>query len=138
MRKSRRAGLLASVCSAGALAAFLVASAPASAETLADAIALAYQTNPTLQAQRAQLRATDENYVQARAGLRPTAKVTADYNYQNSESLVQNDPVTGKQVVGPEARSTDATLSITQTLYSGGALGAGSGETESAALGGLL
>lgn len=125
MRKSRRAGLLASVCSAGALAAFLVASAPASAETLADAIALAYQTNPTLQAQRAQLRATDENYVQARAGLRPTAKVTADYNYQNSESLVQNDPVTGKQVVGPEARSTDATLSITQTLYSGGALGAG-------------
>src|SRR5215212_8477283 len=41
-------------------------------ETLADAIALAYDTNPTLQAQRATQRALDETYVQARSGWRPT------------------------------------------------------------------
>ena len=43
-------------------------SAPVQAETLADALALAYQNNPTLQAQRATQRALDESYVQARAG----------------------------------------------------------------------
>src|SRR5665213_1020903 len=42
------------------------------AETLGDAIALAYQSNPTLQAQRATQRALDETYVQARAGYEPT------------------------------------------------------------------
>jgi outer membrane protein len=39
----------------------------ARADSLIDAIVLAYQSNPTLQQQRAQLRATDETYVQARA-----------------------------------------------------------------------
>jgi len=67
MLNTRKARLLAAVCSAG----LLVAGA-AHAETLADAIALAYQTNPTLQEQRANQRALDETYVQARTGLRPT------------------------------------------------------------------
>ena len=40
----------------------------AAAETLYDAIALAYQTNPSLRAQRATLRGADEGVVQARAG----------------------------------------------------------------------
>lgn len=126
MRKCRRAGLLAAVCSAGLLAGIVGAAAPsaASAETLADAIALAYQTNPTLQAQRAQQRALDESYVQARAGLRPNASVAADYNYQNSDSLVTVDPSTGR-LSGPEVRSTDATLSISQPLYTGGRVGSG-------------
>ena len=43
--------------------------APAWAETLKDAIALAYQTNPNLLAQRASQRALDETVVQARSGL---------------------------------------------------------------------
>ena len=47
----------------------------ASAETLADAIALAYQSNPTLLVQRAQQRVLDETYVQARAGWRPSISV---------------------------------------------------------------
>ena len=64
---------------AGVLTAALVAglAGAASAESLSDAISLAYQTNPTLQAQRANLRATDETYVQARAGYRPTANIQA-------------------------------------------------------------
>lgn len=44
----------------------------ASAETLADALASAYANNPTLNAQRASLRATDEGVPQALSGYRPT------------------------------------------------------------------
>ena len=64
---------------AGALAVLLAGAAAgaASAESLADALTLAYQTNPTLQAQRASQRSTDETYVQARAGFRPTANIQA-------------------------------------------------------------
>jgi outer membrane protein len=69
MSKSQSGHLLAAACTA-AIASGLAAQARA--ETLADAIALAYQTNPTLQAQRATQRALDESYVQARSGWRPT------------------------------------------------------------------
>ena len=68
MSKTLRGRLLAAIFCAGAAAAY---SAPASAETLADAIALAYDTNPNLQAQRSTQRALDESYVQARTGFRP-------------------------------------------------------------------
>src|SRR6185369_15311966 len=63
-----RGRLLAAIFSTGLAGAF---AAPACAETLADAIALAYDSNPTLQAQRTTQRALDENYVQARSGWRP-------------------------------------------------------------------
>ncbi len=46
--------------------------ASASAETLAETLAKAYQTNPDLAAQRANLRATDESQPQAVAQRRPT------------------------------------------------------------------
>ena len=69
MSMSLRGPLLAAIFSTG-LAGVLAT--PARAETLADAIALAYDSNPTLQAQRATQRALDENYVQARTGWRPT------------------------------------------------------------------
>lgn len=49
---------------------------PANAQTLNEALAAAYGTNPTLRAQRAQLRATDEGLPEARAGYRPI--VTAE------------------------------------------------------------
>jgi outer membrane protein len=68
MSKSFRGRLLAAIFCAGAAAAY---AAPVNAETLADAIALAYDSNPNLQAQRAAQRALDETYVQARSGFRP-------------------------------------------------------------------
>ena len=48
----------------------------AHAESLADAITAAYQSNPNIQAQRAAMRALDENYTQARAayGLQGSAQ----------------------------------------------------------------
>jgi outer membrane protein len=55
-----------------ALAAGLVGAASARATTLTDALVAAYQGNPTLTGQRAQLRATDEQTAIVRAQGRPT------------------------------------------------------------------
>jgi outer membrane protein len=84
----------------------------AHAESLADAIALAYQTNPTLQAQRATQRALDESYVQARTGLRPTASISASVttSYTDPESFFSPNM----------NNSSNATLSISQPIYTGG------------------
>ena len=46
-------------------------------ESLADALASAYADNPSLNAQRASLRATDENVPQALSGYRPTVSAGA-------------------------------------------------------------
>ena len=97
---------------AGAAAALLGCVAgltAARADTLADAIALAYQTNPTLQSQRAQLRALDESYVQAHAGIRPQANIQAQVAHQNGPSTF-NVGVT----------SDSASLNVSQALYTGG------------------
>ena len=57
--------------------------ATASADTLEWALVQAYQNNPSLNAQRAALRAVDENVPQALSGYRPRFSVTAagGYNY---------------------------------------------------------
>jgi outer membrane protein len=55
----------------------------ATADTLEWALVQAYQNNPSLNAQRAALRAADENVPQALSGYRPKLSVTAagGYNY---------------------------------------------------------
>jgi outer membrane protein len=60
------------------------------ADTLEWALVQAYQNNPSLNAQRASLRATDENVPQALSGYRPKLSITATggYNYQNASSIV--------------------------------------------------
>ena len=45
--------------------------------TLADALGLAYESNPQLTGERAHLRSTDENVPAALAGWRPTIAITA-------------------------------------------------------------
>lgn len=99
---------------AAAASALLTAAAaqPAAAEDLRDAIILAYQTNPTLLAQRSQQRATDESYVQSRAGLRPQVDISAGVGYVRSWP----EPVFGSD----ESNSTSATISLNQPLYTGG------------------
>jgi len=109
MSKSRRAGLLAAVCSLGLLAGLV---APAQAETLADAITLAYQTNPTLQGQRASQRALDESVVQARTGLRPSLSLAGDASWSERE---------GADTVA----SSTGGLSLSQPIYAGGRVASG-------------
>jgi len=77
-----------------AVAAVGLASRPAAADTLEWALVQAYQNNPSLNAQRAALRATDENVPQALSGYRPKLSVTANggAEYQKSASQI---PVAG-------------------------------------------
>ncbi|MFC4174779.1 TolC family outer membrane protein [Microvirga sp. GCM10011540] len=59
--------------------AFVLAGASgASAETLESALARAYGYNPTLNSQRANVRATDENVARAKSGYRPQVNASAD------------------------------------------------------------
>jgi len=87
----------------------------AGAETLQDALTLAYDSNPSLQQQRAQLRALDETYVQALSGYRPTLGVSATAYYD------RYSPGSGTSVT---SRTAQATLSATQPLYTGGRVSA--------------
>lgn len=65
---------------------------PASAETLEQALSDAYLINPVLNAERARLRATDEQVALAKSGLRPFVSGSADWAYvnQNSDQASQN------------------------------------------------
>jgi outer membrane protein len=101
--------------SLAALIAACAASTGARAETLADAIALAYQSNPTLQAQRAQLRALDETYVQARAGYGPTAsaQVVGSYSKAPQSSLFGG-------VSQVEGNTGSVGVGVSQPVYTGG------------------
>ncbi|MBN8972673.1 MAG: TolC family outer membrane protein, partial [Rhizobiales bacterium] len=90
---------------------------PVLAETIEAALVRAYQTNPQLNAQRAQVRATDENVPQALSGYRPKVAVTASAGYQYTDATVSSGGVnahgTGAQV--PRAVG----ITATQTLYNG-------------------
>src|ERR1051325_1360680 len=64
------------------VAAFLaMAARPASGQTLTEALAYAYQNNPQLLAQRASLRASDEEVPIALSGWRPTVTVTSQTGF---------------------------------------------------------
>ncbi len=69
--------------------AFLVVSVfdrPASAETLEEALADAYLINPVLNAERARLRAIDEQVALAKSGLRPFIFGSADTAFLNTNT----------------------------------------------------
>lgn len=63
-----------------------VAAAPLSAETLKEAMRSAYRYNPQLDAERARLRATDEEVPQAQSGYRPTLRGSFDVGRQSIET----------------------------------------------------
>jgi outer membrane protein len=59
---------------------------PAVAETLAAALERAYRVNPKLEAERARLRATDEEIARANSGYRPTIGAAADVGRSRNET----------------------------------------------------
>lgn len=89
------------------------ASAPATAETLQQALLKAYQSNPTLTGARAGQRATDENVPIQKAAGRPNA----DINGQYQEVLVQPT----NSFLAPK-RSASGTATLSVPIYSGGAV----------------
>ena len=109
------AGLLTFATSLG------LGSLAAHADTLEWALVQAYQNNPSLNAQRASLRATDENVPQALSGYRPKLSLTATggYNYQNATSVF---PLGGALVTSPFAQnfySRTIGANGTYTLFNG-------------------
>jgi outer membrane protein len=73
-----------------AAAVLLLAStgvAPVLADTIDAALVRAYQNNPQLNAQRAQVRFTDENVPQALSGYRPRVAITASAGTQYTDTL---------------------------------------------------
>jgi len=105
--------------------------------TLAEALGIAYETNPQLTGERAHLRSTDENVPTALAGWRPTIAVTGFYGYGAGKyvesqqeanpnyidhQLTPNVPATINvplTIKNNRVQSTE-TATVTEYLYRGG------------------
>jgi outer membrane protein len=95
---------------------------PALADTIEAALVRSYQNNPQLNAQRAQVRFTDENVPQALSGYRPKVAITASAGYQYTDTNVTSggapNQLLRSEIHGANApRSVGATVS--QTLFNG-------------------
>ncbi len=120
----------------GWLCLFAVAAGPAMAQprTLQDALAQAYSNNPTLQASRAQLRATDEGVPQALAGWRPQVVLSAGVGY------AVGDFRTVSAFNGPTHTRNNRDIftdqaALTQPIYKGGATRAGTNQADNRVFG---
>jgi outer membrane protein len=95
---------------AGSLSAALLMVSPASAATLVDVLAWAYSSNPQLNAQRAELRATDEGVPQAKSGYRPSI-------FANGQASVEH---VDNEFLGSDTRyPRSVNLTIEQPIFLG-------------------
>jgi outer membrane protein len=95
---------------------------PALADTIEAALVRAYQNNPQLNAQRAQVRSIDENVPQALSGYRPRVAVTASagYQYTDTNTTAGGSPtaIVRTEIHGANAPRS-AGLTVSQTLFNG-------------------
>jgi outer membrane protein len=127
------AGVRWTVCTA-AIAAVLGMPRAAGAETLDSALAQAYRNNPTLNAQRAALRATDEGVPQQLAGYRPRVTFQMDSGYQGyqSHTLSGGQFTTTQSAISPRGGN----VGLVQTVYNGQRTGNLTRQAEAAVLAG--
>jgi outer membrane protein len=120
---ARPARTIAAFAAALCLAAF-VGNAPATAQTLTEALSYSYNNNPQLLAQRALLRATDEQVPQALSGWRPTVNFTGEAGTNRSGFAEPNAvECTGKQpgqTCLSSYQTRELNLAITEQVYNGG------------------
>ncbi|MBE7637095.1 TolC family outer membrane protein [Sneathiella sp. P13V-1] len=113
------------ILSVTSILAVLLPVTAAHAETLKEALALTYNSNPTLSAQRANVRSVDEGVAQALSGWRPTVTVVGEagteYN-KNASTAGSNSART--------YNPSSLALSVTQPLYTGGQTEAGTKAAE--------
>src|SRR5437763_14283922 len=110
----------------GAAAAVLLMTSmgptPVLANTIEAALVRAYQNNPQLNAQRAQVRSIDENVPQALSGYRPRVAVTASagYQYTDTNTTAGGSPtaIVRTEIHGANAPRS-AGLTVSQTLFNG-------------------
>jgi outer membrane protein len=93
-----------------ALTGLLAVSAPARAETMQEALALAYANNPALQAERAKLRSVDEGVPEALSGWRPSASAQANTGISHQAF----DTTSGN------LKPADIGVTLSQPVYRGG------------------
>jgi outer membrane protein len=98
----------------GVLTCAVLAASMARAESLPEALAKAYQTNPQLNAERARQRATDENVPQALAGYRPQIIASLSAGLQAVRDLLP-----GNTVQTASLKPWQIGLTVTQTLFNG-------------------
>ncbi len=85
---------------------------PAHGDTLREALYNTYKANPRLDAERARLRATDEDVPRAKSGFRPNVQATADVG----TATVKTDPrFTGDGKTNP----ANVGVSVSQSVFSG-------------------
>ena len=88
---------------------------------MSDALARAYGSNPSLNQQRAGVRATDETVSQATAAYRPTASLTGQFGVAN---FALTGSGTGAGLIGGGGGSTltdpgNLAVTVTQTVFNG-------------------
>lgn len=114
----RRVSLVRRMLGGTALASFwmatLIGAGTAHADSLFEAMAAAYTSNPALLAERAGQRATDEAVPQAVAGWRPTLNGQGTYGYKDTET--RNSLGVTKSDYEPLTGS----LTLSQNIFSGG------------------
>jgi len=105
-------------------AAVAISCSEAAADTLEWALVQAYQNNPSLNAQRAALRATDENVPQALSGYRPKLSIIANGGDNYTSIQTHTYTSTGNNIASTTSvdapyvsRGVGATA--TETLYNG-------------------
>lgn len=94
----------------------VVFASPVSAQTLTEAFAYTYNTNPQLLAQRALLRQTDEQVPQALANWRPTVTFTGNAGY-NRTGFVSTP---GAPTAFSSFVARSLSLTVNQPVYRGG------------------
>ncbi|MFA6279298.1 MAG: TolC family outer membrane protein [Bdellovibrionales bacterium] len=104
---------LGSFVVAGLLVSSLAQPAFAVTQTLQDAMAGAYRSNPDLQAARAKLRATDEQVSQALSGWRPSVDAVAGAGA--SRQKIASGPLAGDESLSP----SDVGIRVTQPVFRG-------------------
>lgn len=106
-------GFIAGLMAATSIA---LATAPASAGSIFEALSETYNTNPTLQAERAYLRSVDENVAIAKSGYRPTVALTGSYS--DTHNNVDSDSSYGR-VGGGDTTNKSMAAKLSQPLFSG-------------------
>ena len=98
----------------GAVICVAFAATAVRAETLPEALAKAYQTNPQLNAERARQRATDENVPQALAGYRPQILASLSGGLQAVRNLLPDNTVQSATL-----KPWQIGVTVTQVLFNG-------------------
>jgi len=95
-------------------ACFALAASAAHGESLPEALTKAYQTNPSLNAERARQRATDENVPQALSGYRPQILATLSAGFQAVRNLLPDNTIQSANL-----KPWTVGVTVTQTLFNG-------------------